>query len=67
MKQIYSMGKGKYVTLDSYHASRENFGSKLLQTIFIAIIVSITGAAMVGVDIIQLPSQEKSNVRSTGY
>jgi hypothetical protein len=67
MKQIYSMGKGKYVTLDSYHTSHETRGSKILMALFVVIIASITGAAMVGVDIIQLPSQEQSNVRSTGY
>jgi hypothetical protein len=56
MKRLYSMGKNKYVTLDSYHASRENLCSKLLQAIFVIIIASITGSAMVGVDLIQLPS-----------
>ncbi len=56
MKQIYSMGKGKYVTLDSYHASHETLGSKIIMTIFVVIIAGITGSAMVGVDLIQLPS-----------
>ena len=56
MKRIYSMGKNKYVTLDSYNTSHESLRSKLLQAIFIAIIASITGSAMVGVDLIQIPS-----------
>jgi hypothetical protein len=56
MKRIYSMGKNKYITLDSYHESHETLRSKLLQAIFIIIIASITGSAMVGVDLIQLPS-----------
>ena len=59
MKQIYSMGKGKYVTLDSYHASPETLGSKILMTLFVVIIASITGAAMVGVDMLQLPTQHQ--------
>jgi hypothetical protein len=56
MKRIYSMGKNKYITLDSYHESHETLRSKLLQAIFVIIIASITGSAMVGVDLIQLPS-----------
>lgn len=49
------MGKNKYITLDSYHESHETLRSKLLQAIFVIIIASITGSAMVGVDLIQLP------------
>jgi hypothetical protein len=56
MKRIYSMGKNKYITLDSYHESHETLRSKLLQALFVIIIASITGSAMVGVDLIQLPS-----------
>lgn len=50
------MGTRKYVTLDTYNTNRESLRSKVLQAIFIAIIASITGSAMVGVDLIQLPS-----------
>jgi len=67
MKQIYSMGKNKYITLDSYHASHETLRSKLLQAVFVLIIASITGSAIVGVNIIQFPSQEQSNVHRTSY
>jgi hypothetical protein len=56
MKRIYSMGKNKYITLDSYHESHETLRSKLLQALFVIIIASVTGSAMVGVDLIQLPS-----------
>jgi hypothetical protein len=56
MKRIYSMGKNKYITLDSYDESHETLCSKLLQAFFVIIIASITGSAMVGVDLIQLPS-----------
>ena len=51
MKRIYSMGKGKYVTLDSYnenHATRaQSIGIALLSLLLAA----VTGAALVGVDI----------------
>jgi hypothetical protein len=67
MKQIYSMGKNKYITLDSYHASHETLRSKLLQAVFVLILASITGSAIVGVNIIQFPSQEQSNVHRTSY
>ena len=67
MKRIYQMGKNRYITLDSYHASHETLRSKVLQAIFVILIAAITGSAMVGVDIIQFPSQEQSNVRSAGY
>jgi hypothetical protein len=67
MKRIYSMGRNKFITLDTYNTNRESLRSKVLQAIFIAIIASITGSAMVGVDLIQLPSQEQSNVHRTGY
>jgi hypothetical protein len=67
MKRIYSMGKNKFITLDSYHASHETLRSRILQALFVAVIASITGSAMVGVDLIQLPNQEQSNVRSAGY
>ena len=50
------MGKNKYITLDSYHESHETLRSKLLQALFVIIIASVTGSAMVGVDLIQLPS-----------
>ena len=56
MKQIYSMGKNKFITLDSYHASNETLGSRILQAVFVIIIATITGSAMVGVDLIQFPS-----------
>jgi hypothetical protein len=56
MKRIYSMGKNKYITLDSYHASNETLGSRILQGLFVIIIAGITGSAMVGVDLIQIPS-----------
>jgi hypothetical protein len=61
MKRIYSMGKGKYVTLDSYN---ENHGTRA-QSIGIALLslllAAVTGAALVGVDITKVnPSVQPS-------
>ena len=56
MKRIYSMGRNRYVHMDSYSASNETLGSRILQGLFVLIIASITASAMVGVNLIQLPS-----------
>jgi len=61
MKRIYSMGKGKYVILDSYnenHATRaQSIGIVLLSLLLAA----VTGAALVGVDITKVnPSVQPS-------
>jgi len=45
--------------MDTYHTSHQSRRSKVLQAIFIAIIAAITGSAMVGVDILQLPTQHQ--------
>jgi hypothetical protein len=51
MKQIYSMGKGKYVTLDSYGESHETRPWSLAIAFFSVIITVITATALVGVDV----------------
>jgi hypothetical protein len=57
MKTIYSMGKGKYIQLDSYgeyHGTRRwSVGIAL----FSVIIAAITISALVGVDVTQINSQ----------
>jgi len=55
MKAIYSMGKGKFVTLDSYGKSHETRRSNLLVTIFMLVIATITAGAMLGIDITAFP------------
>lgn len=50
------MGRNRYVHMDSYSASNETLGSRILQGLFVIFIASITASAMVGVDLIQLPS-----------
>ena len=49
------MGKGKYVTLDSYGKSHETRRSNLLVTIFMFVIVAMTAGAMLGIDITAFP------------
>jgi hypothetical protein len=64
MKQIYSMGKGKYITLDSYDESHETRPWSLAIALFSVIITVITATALVGVDVTQLnlqPIQEQTN------
>jgi hypothetical protein len=57
MKQIYSMGKGKYVTLDSYGESHENRRWSLAIALFSIVIATITATALVGVDVTQINPQ----------
>ena len=63
MKRIYSMGKGKYVTLDSYnenHATRaQSIGIALLSLLLAA----VTGAALVGVDITKANPQSNQGTQ----
>lgn len=55
MKTIYSMGKGKFITLDSYGESHETRRSNLLVTVFMLVIATITAGAMLGIDITAFP------------
>jgi hypothetical protein len=57
MKTIYSMGKGKYITLDSYGESHETRRWSITIAIFSVIIATITATALVGVDLTQLNPQ----------
>jgi hypothetical protein len=51
MKTIYSMGRGKYITLDSYGESRETRRGSIAVAIFSIIIAAISASALLGVDI----------------
>ena len=55
------MGKGKYVTLDSYGESHENRRWSLAIALFSIVIATITATALVGVDITN-PSQKQHHV-----
>jgi hypothetical protein len=50
MKTIYSMGKGKYVTLDSYGETHETRLGSIGVTLLVLLLSTITGMALVGVD-----------------
>ena len=68
MKQIYSMGKGKYITLDSYGETHENRRWSIAIALFSIVIATITATALVGVDITD-PSPKQHHViqNRTGY
>jgi len=61
MKQIYSMGKGKYITLDSYGESHETRRGSIAVALFSIVITVITATALVGVDITN-PSAKQHHV-----
>lgn len=50
MKTIYRMGKGKYVHMDSYPATRETRVGNILVSLLALLLAAITGMALVGVD-----------------
>lgn len=50
MKTIYSMGKGKYITLDSYSESRETRLWSIAIALLSLLLAIISGMALVGVD-----------------
>ncbi len=51
MKQIIPLGKGKFVTIDSYGESRETRRSNIMVAAFAMIISALTVGAMLGIDI----------------
>ena len=59
MKTIYSMGKGKYITLDSYGESHETRRSDVVVFLLASIIAAITIASALGVDVTQSNTQSQ--------
>lgn len=62
MKTIYSMGKGKYVHLDSYGETHENRLGNFFVFTFAIVISAITVGAALGIDITninQTPNYEQ--------
>jgi hypothetical protein len=57
MKTIYSMGKGKYIHLDSYGESHETRRWSFAIALFSLIIATISATALLGVDLTQLNPQ----------
>jgi hypothetical protein len=50
MKTIYSMGKGKYITLDSYGESSKTRHWSIAIALLSLLLAAISGMALVGVD-----------------
>lgn len=50
MKTIYSMGKGKYVILDSYGESTETRLGSIAIALLALLLATISGMALLGVD-----------------
>jgi hypothetical protein len=68
MKTIYSMGKGKYITLDSYGESHGTRRWSLAIALFSIVIATITATALVGVDITDLSPKHHHDIHNrTGY
>ena len=68
MKTIYSMGKGKYVTLDSYGESHETRRSNVVVFLLASIIATITIAAALGVDVTSPSTQHNHDIHNrTGH
>ena len=50
MKTIYSMGKGKYVHMDSYPETHETRGGNIFVVLLSLLLATISVMALVGVD-----------------
>ena len=57
MKTIYSMGKGKYVILDSYSETHENRLGSIAIALLALLLATISGMALVGVDLTNINPQ----------
>jgi hypothetical protein len=65
MKTIYSMGKGKYITLDSYGESSENHLWSIGIALFALTIAAIAVPAAIGIDITNLNQQNNGTPHRT--
>lgn len=62
MKRIYSMGKGKYVHMDSYPENHETHPvTNFLMSLFVIATAAMTAGAMVGIDITTLYAPTNAN------
>jgi hypothetical protein len=57
MKTIYSMGKGKYVILDSYGETHENRFGSIAIALLALLLATISGMALLGVDLTNINPQ----------
>lgn len=54
MKTIYSMGKNKFITLDSYGETHETRHWSIGIALLSLLLATISGAALVGVDLTKI-------------
>jgi len=64
MKRIYSMGRGKYITMDSYGETRGTRRWSIAIALFSIIIATITASALVGVDITDPSPNQHHDIQS---
>jgi hypothetical protein len=67
MKTIYSMGKGKYITLDSYGESHETRHWSIAIALLSLLLAAISGMALVGVDPTNINPQLNSDNNGTAH
>jgi hypothetical protein len=67
MKTIYSMGKGKYITLDSYGESHETRHWSIAIALLSLTLATISGAALVGVDPTNINPQPTQQINGTAH
>ena len=65
MKTIYSMGKGKYVILDSYGETHETRLGSIAIALLALLLATISGAALVGVDLTKINPQPTHQTNGT--
>jgi hypothetical protein len=65
MKTIYSMGKGKYVILDSYGESSKTRLGSIAIALLALLLATISGAALVGVDLTKTNPQPTHQTNGT--
>ena len=66
MKRIYSMGKNKYVHMDSYCENHETHPvTNFLMALFVIGIASMTAGAIVGIDITSITATPHETTRSS--
>lgn len=66
MKRIYSMGKGKYVHMDSYPENHETHPvTNFLMSLFVIGVASMTAGAIVGIDITSITAPTHETTRSS--
>lgn len=63
MKRIYSLGKNRYLHLDSYPETNETRGGNIFVALLALLLAAITGAALVGVDITKINPQSNQGTQ----